>query len=596
MTTVIQPQNHDVSLPVDRVSVNSTTHQVNTTQNPANTAQMIDKLYNQNLNLSREIGLLSSQLPALLEKGTTTKSKKNLSNSNVVSSGHESTLQKELNETYKQINHHQKELKTLQAKYDSSANNDRYREVENQIAVKEKELNKVTAEKNTVEKLVAEKEKAIDTIRKQTGIDVKVTMLGDELKDLKERLKTVQTEEKKLEAEADKDNAQIAKLKEELSKVKEAYRYMIEKTNYDTREDKVRPKPVANPLNKKESKDKSKPEKVTKSEKQVELEKLPFNPANFQKIYAEVKELRKTEANKEKGYKKESDGLKEKLETLKKEGEDMAKKLADKEKEANILTIKLRELHRIARYHSILPVDDDEAGKAPLKINVQSKVASYLSPTSNSTSKINSPASITFPTKPKLGRIESLNEYAKNNFLYNGYRKDDRGKISQDGSGEHFSDKDLMGTTKPKIVGLKVWHDNRRITGFQAVYKTPSGLKEGTAHVKNPQAYKLESFEMGGEDYLKEISGFTNKADNNFECLMLMSAKGETKKILEPNRESKLFKFDINELEFPSIIYGYLKEETPRNYVTKFGILIASDNIEEKIQIEKHGESPSKSR
>jgi len=401
-----------------------------------------------------------------------------------------------------------------------------------------------------------------------------------------------------MEVEADKGNSQIAKLKEELGKVKEAYRYMLEKTGYDPKEDKVRPKPT---FVKKQSKEKV-PTKGEKNEKTAvktekdDIQNLPFTPANFQKIYAQVKELRKVEVNKEKGYKKESDGLKEKLETLKKEGEEMAKKLADKEKEANILTIKLRELHRIARYHSILPVDEEDSTKNPLKVSVPSKVSTYLSPTSTSATKVSSPNSITFPSKPKLGRIESLNEYAKNSFLYSGYRKDERGKVSQEGPGEQFSDKDLMGLTKPKIVGLKVWHDNRRITGFQAVYKTTTGLKEGAAHVKNPQAYKLESFEMGGDDYLKEISGFTNKADNNFECLMLMSAKGETKKILEPNRESKLFKFDINELEFPSIIYGYIKEETPRNFVAKFGILIASDNIEEKIQSGKHEESPTKSR
>jgi len=71
----------------------------------------------------------------------------------------------------------------------------------------------------------------------------------------------------------------------------------------------------------------------------------------------------------------------------------------------------------------------------------------------------------------------------------------------------------------------------------------------------------------------------------------LMSVKGETKKILEPTRESKLFKFDINELEFPSIIYGYLKEDTPRHFITKFGVMIASDDIEENLRLDQQPES-----
>ena len=53
----------------------------------------------------------------------------------------------------------------------------RYREVENQIAIKDRELQRLTTEKATLERLVAEKEKAIDNIKKQTGIDVKVRYL-----------------------------------------------------------------------------------------------------------------------------------------------------------------------------------------------------------------------------------------------------------------------------------------------------------------------------------------------------------------------------------------------------------------------------------
>lgn len=221
------------------------------------------------------------------------------------------------------------------------------------------------------------------------------------------------------------------------------------------------------------------------------------------------------------------------------------------------MTIKLRELHRIARFHSILPPDEDEALRPNLK--VKSSNYGYNSLASPTSTKFQS-QSATYNQKPKLARLESSNNYAKNSLLYNGYRKDDRGKIVNDGPGEHFSDKELMGNTKPRIIGLKVWHDNRRIVGFQAVYKTKDGkTQDGGQHVRNPQAYKLETFELTDDDYIKEISGFTNTAETSLECLILMSVKGETKKVLEPTRESRLFKFDINELEFPSIIYGYIK-------------------------------------
>jgi len=71
-------------------------------------------------------------------------------------------------------------------------------------------------------------------------------MLLQELKELKKRLKDAQNNDKQIEAVSDKDNAEVAKLKEELNKVKENYRIMLDRTGYDPKENKFRPKVTAN--------------------------------------------------------------------------------------------------------------------------------------------------------------------------------------------------------------------------------------------------------------------------------------------------------------------------------------------------------------
>jgi len=541
------------------------------------TIQLIEKFQLQNANLSKEIKALSEQLPRLLEKEKE-KSRAN-KNQHSAQEGPDSEVQRELNSVYQQINQHQKAMKSLQTKYSSSATKDRYKDVENQATVKDKEINKLEAEKKSLEKTLAEKEKAIETLREQIGADSKVPMLQNELKELKKKLIDANGKAGGADSEGD---VQVQRLKDEIGKIKETYRLMLDKTGYDPVENKFRPKPAVNSMGKRE---KSKTP-VNKQEKEEPSWEHPFNQANFQKIFNEVAQMRVDNLKPRRAV----GDLNAQSEVLKKEHDEVAKKLAEKEKEANILTIKLRELHRIARFHSILPPDEDEAFRPNMKVQ-SAKLQSISSPTSG---KLGA-QSATYNAKPKLARLESSNNYAKNSLLYNGYRKDDRGKVLNDGPGEHFSDRELMGNSKPRMIGLKVWHDNRRIVGFQAVYKTKDGkTTDGGQHVRNPQAYKLESFELTDDDYIKEISGFTSKGDINLECLILMSAKGETKKILEPTRESKLFKFDINELEFPSIIYGYLKEENPRHFITKFGVMIASDDIEENLRLDQQQQQESR--
>ena len=67
-------------------------------------------------------------------------------------------------------------MKSLQTKYSTSATKDRYKDVDNQATVKDKEINKLEAEKKSLEKTLNEKEKAIDNIREQIGADSKVRL------------------------------------------------------------------------------------------------------------------------------------------------------------------------------------------------------------------------------------------------------------------------------------------------------------------------------------------------------------------------------------------------------------------------------------
>lgn len=118
----------------------------------------------------------------------------------------------------------------------------RYKDVENQVAVKEKEIKKLETEKKSLEKTLAEKEKAIEDLKKQIGSDVKVSTLQSEMKELKKKLLEANGRERVVEGDSEKENLQIMRLKEEINKIKETYRLMLDKTGYDPKENKFRPK------------------------------------------------------------------------------------------------------------------------------------------------------------------------------------------------------------------------------------------------------------------------------------------------------------------------------------------------------------------
>ncbi len=143
-----------------------------------------------------------------------------------------------------------------------------------------------------------------------------------------------------------------------------------------------------------------------------------------------------------------------------------------------------------------------------------------------------------------------------------GFRKDERGRPKK---GREFSDQKILGDQKAKITSLKVWKLDGRIGGIQATYATKDGkIIEGGKHLNNNNG-NPEAFETESGDHIKEISGFIDRTEGVIECLIITSFKGESKRIGEPKKTSKLFKFDINELEYPACIYGTLKGKFIRN-------------------------------
>jgi hypothetical protein len=168
------------------------------------------------------------------------------------------------------------------------------------------------------------------------------------------------------------------------------------------------------------------------------------------------------------------------------------------------------------------------------------------------------PLDNTAEPKPAKEKIPKSPEHKDDKDKYvKGFRRDERGKEKK---GNDFTDQPLLGDEKAKIYGLKIWTNSDKISGIQAFYLSKSGKKiEGTAHVKDQNA-KAVLFEVNpAEDYIKEISGFIDRAGGVLECLILTSFKGESQKVGVSQKSSKLFKFDINEMEYPACIYGSMK-------------------------------------
>jgi hypothetical protein len=165
--------------------------------------------------------------------------------------------------------------------------------------------------------------------------------------------------------------------------------------------------------------------------------------------------------------------------------------------------------------------------------------------------------------EPKLsnGKVpkspEASDEKPSQSQYVKGYRRDERGREKK---GEEFTDQTTIGEEKTKIYSIKAWYEGDKLLGIQASYVKKDGdTLEGTAHVKDPNAKSVVFKVDPKQDYIKEISGFMDRSGGNIECLIMTSFKGESQKVGQPQKSSKLFKFDINEMEYPACIYGTMR-------------------------------------
>lgn len=163
------------------------------------------------------------------------------------------------------------------------------------------------------------------------------------------------------------------------------------------------------------------------------------------------------------------------------------------------------------------------------------------------------------PATPSKG-LRRSDSVIKSTLLYKGFRRDERGNNK---GATDWSDKDIVGENKVRINEVKVWFDKEKITGVAFNYITEKGDSiKGEDYVLDPDNSQSETLEIKEDDYLKEVSGFINKDEDVIECLILTTFTGEGKKIgISGGKDSKLFKLDINELEYPSIAYGSIKGE-----------------------------------
>jgi len=166
-----------------------------------------------------------------------------------------------------------------------------------------------------------------------------------------------------------------------------------------------------------------------------------------------------------------------------------------------------------------------------------------------------------------------------------GFRMDEVG-YKGDKQSEEFSDYNEIGQQKVKITLVRVWYDVEGIAGIYAEYMTEDGKKlQGVENIKENSGYKTAEFVATDGDYLGQISGYVNNEENCVESLTFVSNEGVTTSVGKAKKTSKTFKFDINDFEYPSMLYGCVKSRNKNEGSTlcKLGVLIASQEVEENI-------------
>jgi len=198
------------------------------------------------------------------------------------------------------------------------------------------------------------------------------------------------------------------------------------------------------------------------------------------------------------------------------------------------------------------------AGLQPQEIkkieNIKIDTTAHTKINKTATTNIGTPGT----TKTKASEAKFQDEITKG-MTFKGYRMDEVGRKMEKEGAKAFYDIECYGMhRKVRVFAVKVWYDDNVIAGIQAGYRSETGqLVQGSESVLNKEKYKSILWKCDlTEDYLKNITGFMNKEETAIESLTLVSNKGETRTVGTPKKDSKPFKYDINDLEYPAVFHG----------------------------------------
>jgi len=410
--------------------------------------------------------------------------------------------------------------------------------------------------------------------------------LAEEARLLRERIKEAARKKENNDKQALNKKSYIAKVTAELQELKKEFSRVQQITKFEPPQEK----PVAQ----------KNTEKVIITPKNGvatagrKSQGLEFNEENYEKLKKEWKILKKAQELRSRMNKYDVNNLHDDLANWEKMREDKKQKIAEKIKEISILNSKMKDLGRIVRHQAVLPLQSKELETNTTKETSQDAIrtsdlrTSLIKRDAYNASRVRNDSKLKKdPSSPKkLQPNHLLVEYAIKNFQSKGYRKDEKGKPVSEEEGVNFNDKDVVGKQRVKMIALDIWHDEQKINGIQAVYENDKGdVIEGGPHVVNPDKSKIVTFETLEEDHIKEISGFTDKNETTIQCLILRTFRGETMKVGQPTKDSKLFKFDINELEYPAVIFGSIREgQNGDGRLARLGVLITSETMEERLE------------
>jgi hypothetical protein len=511
-----------------------------------NDKDLVDKLKKQNGKLKKELKELTEALNEIMSRTQIKKQPAPTVHNVRQTFQSEESMAKQLENAGRQLAIYQRDIKLLSQKNNSEGNLENYYKLQDKVNAQELALQKAILEKRNLDKALKQKEKELDSLRKSHETQTDVNFLNEQIRVIRDKIRDMNKKDLF-------DQDQLQKKDEYIKNLEAKYKKAIDKSGYDPDKDPLYVKSQASlPKKSVEPELSKKPRQAWKAKSIHEEDNGPIEltEEKFLELRQNVKILKKAEKASKTTYDKDAEILKKKIETLNKESEEFTKKINEKEQEIKIFNIKVKEITKMVRHHALAPIESkDKEDTHTLK---------------------------------RLGEKSPEPEDARES-VKGGFRRDERGTRASKKGGD-FSDQDALQEEKAKILSLIVWTNEKSIAGVRAAYKTEDGqVIKGGAHVKN-QSGKNIVFETAEGDYVKEISGFIDRAGGIIECLIITSFRGESLRVGQPQKGSKLFKFDINEMEYPACLYGTLKEEGNESVLAKLGVLIAVDEpIEENI-------------